>query len=231
MTATNPRSRILSRLACTAGFVALLALTGCKSTKDGGSASTTGGKRDPLVYGPTRIPAQNLPLPDRGAIGAKGTKNDPLLERPVGKGSDKTGVGYADGPERFRGTYIPGPGSTPAALAGKGKDGDELKIDAPEMPDNRVPLRPRGGVLPAGAIEMGEMGEMGDGGLQALYADLAKYGAKREHMRLTQEDGRHVFRASVPISGSGAQCQYDGVGATATEAVKQVLDQVMADRK
>src|SRR5215210_6242885 len=175
MTATNPRSRTLSRLAWTAGFVALLALTGCKSTKDATGAAT-GKSRDPLVYGPTRIPAQNLPLPDRGAVGAKGTKSDPLLERPVGKGDkDKTGVGYADGPERFRGTFIPGPGSTPAALAGKKGDGDELKIEAPEAPDNRVPLRPGGGVMPAGGIEMGEMGDKGDGGLQTLYADLAKY--------------------------------------------------------
>jgi hypothetical protein len=233
MTATNPRSRSLVRLAFAAGFAAVLALTGCKSTKDGGSATTAGGKRDPLVYGPTRIPPQNVPLPDRGAVGAKGPKSDPLLDRPVGRGSERSGVGYSDDPSRFKGTYIPGPGTTPAAMAGNGVS-DELKIDGSENPDNRVPLRPVGGVRPAGGVGTGSAGgagELGEGGLQALYADLAKYGAKRDDMRLSQENGRHVFRASVPISGSGAKCEYTGVGATPAEAVKQVLDQVIADRK
>ena len=228
MTATNPRSRTAFRLACAAGFVALFALTGCKSTKDGGNATTTGGKsRDPLVYGPNRIPPQNVPVPDRGAVGAKGTKSDPLLERPVSKNGDKTGVGFSDDPSRFKGTYIPGVGSTPAALAGHKGDGDALKIDTPDGNDTRVPLRPGGGgggVMPAAAIETGDA-------LQPLYEELAKYGAKREDMQLSQENGQHVFRASVPISGSGAKSEYSGIGTTPSAAVKQVIDQVLADRR
>ena len=46
-----------------------------------------------------------------------------------------------------------------------------------------------------------------------------------------ERDGKFVFRAGVAISANGARRQYTGVGATAPEAVKQVLEQVAADRK
>ncbi len=222
MTATNPRTRCLCRRAFAAGLVALVALVGCKSKDGGGSAG--GGGRDPLVYGPNRIPPQNVPLPERGGVGVKGTKGDPLLERPVGKG-DKSGVGYTDDPARFKGIYVPGPGTTPAALAGKLKDGDELKIDTP---DNRVPLQPAGGVVPsAGPAGSGDAGS----GVETLFRELEKYGVKREDRYLGREDGKYVFRASVPIGGSGAKRQYTGVGDTPTDAVKQVLDGVTSDHK
>jgi hypothetical protein len=196
--------------------VLLLALVGCKSREVNGNS----GGRDPLVYGPNRIPPQNVPLPDRGGIGTKG-KTDPLIGAPTGK-SDKGGVGYSNDPSRFKGTYVPGAGTTPAALAGKMKDGDELKIDTP---DNRVPLQPSGGVVPTGGV-----GETATG-VDALFRELEKYGVKREDRTLGRENGQYAFRASVPISGSGAKRQYTGVGDTAGDAVKQVLDQVIADRK
>lgn len=224
MTATNPRPRTFHRSACAAGLAVLLALTGCKS-KDGGGGIFGGGSspeksRDPLVFGPSRIPPQNVPVPDRGGVGSKG-KSDPLTT-PASKNGDKTGVGYSTDPERFKGTYIPGVGSTPASLASKLNDGNELKIDTP---DNRVPLRPGGEVKPAGNFEAA-----GDG-VEALYAELEKYGVKPANRRLTQEDGQYVFRASVPISGNGAVRGYEERGATANEAVKRLLDQVVADRK
>jgi len=219
MTATNPRSRTLPRLASVAGLAALLALAGCKSTKDG-DAAPTGGRRDPLVSGP-RIPPQNVPLPERGGVaGAKNTKSDPLLERPVGRG----GSGYSDDPERFKGTFIPGAGSTPAAMASKFKDGDDLKIDDT---DDRVPLRPAGGtagdrVTPAAAV----VEPPAD--LDPLYAQLQRYDVAAADRSLKQENGRYVFRAAVPLR-SGAKRHYEGIGTTPTEAVKQVLDQVATD--
>ncbi len=221
MTATNPRTRTSCRRASAAWLVVLLALAGCKSTKD---SDATAKNRDPLVYGSTHIPPQNVPVPDRNGIGAKGTKSDPLLDRPVGKSNDKTGVGYSDDPDRFKGTFIPGVGSTPAALAGKGrdKDGDELKIDTP---DNRVPLRQVGGVEPAASVPAGDATE-------PLYTELAKYGSKPENRTLVRDDsGTYIFRASVPISAEGAKREYQGAGKTANDAVKQVLDQVVSDRK
>ena len=181
MTAGNPRTRTFRYRACAVGFVALSALVGCKSS-EGGKGS--GGGRDPLVYGPNRIPPQNVPVPERGGVGVKGTKGDPLLERPVGKNGDKSGISYNDDPARFKGQHVPGPGSTPAALAGKTKDGDELKIDTP---DNRVPLQPAGGVVP---VE-------GGSGVDALYRDLEKYGVRREDQSLTREDGKYAFRAAI----------------------------------
>ncbi len=222
MTADNPRTRIFCRRAFAVGLVTLFALVGCKSKDGGGASAGGGGNRDPLVYGPNRIPPQNVPLPDRGGIGTKGTKPDPLIGAPTGRPGDK-GVGYTTDPDRLKGPFIPGPGSTPAALAGNGnnkkRDGDELKIDGP---DNRVPLQPAGGIVPAGGNA--------ESGLDGLYQELERFGVKPADRSLGREDGKYVFKAAV-VNASGAKRQYNGVGDTATDAVKQVLEQVMLDRK
>ena len=223
MTVPNPRTRTLGRRVGAAVLAVVLALAGCKSSGDGGSGGGAGKSRDPLVYGPNRIPPQNVPLPDRGGLGAKG-KADPLIGAPTGKSGDKSGVGYNDDPSRFKGPVVTGPGTAPASLAGKAKDGDELKIDD----DKRVPLTPAGGVTTG--IPRDPVPELGSG-VDGLFSELEKYGAKRDDRSLGREGGQYVFQASVPIGGNGAKRQYTGVGATATEAVKQVLDQVVADRK
>ena len=186
--------------ACAAG---LIALAGCKTDKEAKGAGVARGK-DPLVHGPTRIPRQDLPVPDR-ATGPRGGKPDPLTTPTGGK------AGYSDDPERFKGTYIPGKPSTPASLAGRFKDGEELKIDTPG-----VPLT--GGVAAPADVE-------------PQFAQLDKFGVKPEDRTLDREGGQWVFRASVPISGNGARRQYTGAGPTAVEAVKQVVDQIGADRK
>jgi hypothetical protein len=214
MTASR-RIRTLRRRASAVGFVALVALAGCRS----GEGSRGSGSRDPLVHGPNRIPPQNVPLNDRGGVGAKNAKADPLLERPVGKTGDRSGFGYKDDPSRFKGTHIPGPDSTPAALASRTGDGDELKIDAP---DNRVPLQPTGGVIP---IE-GNIGMAIDG----LIRELEKYGVRKEDQSLTREDGKYIFRASV-TNANGTKRAYQGRGDTANDSVKQVVDQVALDRR
>jgi len=200
-------------VAC-ACVLALFALVGCKSTKEtqGNGVSRGKEKSDPLVYGPTKIPKQDLPVPDR-ATGPKG-KPDPLTT-PTGGGK----AGYSDSPERFKGTFIPGTGSTPAALAGRPKDDEGLRIDSPG-----VPLTPAGGTLPGGVLEAPE-------GVAPLYTQLDKYGVTSDDRSLLREDGKYVFRASVPISGNGARREYVGMAVTAPEAVKQVIDQVAADRK
>jgi hypothetical protein len=219
MTAINPRTRSIYRWPGFIGLAALLALAGCKSNNsDNGTRNT-----DPLVGG--RIPPQNVPLPDRGGIGANGKPSDPLLGSPTSKPPDKNGVGYSDDPSRFKGTYIPSPSSTPAALASKLKDDEELKIDDNA---NRVPLQQTGAAVPSKPVDQGT-------GLDALYRELEKYGWKREDRPLGQENGEYVFRASVPRMGgngaNGAKLQVTGVGPTPEEAVKQALDQVIQDRK
>src|SRR5829696_1805568 len=83
-------------LACVCA-AALLALVGCKSTKEapgGAGVSRPKDKSDPLVHGPTKIPRQDLPIPDR-ATGGRG-KVDPLTT-PTGGGGK---AGYTDDPER-----------------------------------------------------------------------------------------------------------------------------------
>jgi hypothetical protein len=193
-------------------LVGLLELAGCKSDKT--SPGATGVSRtkdkDPLVYGPTRIPKQDLPVPDR-ATGPKGG-SDPLTTPTGGK------AGYTDDPERFKGTYIPGKGSTPAALAGRIKDGDELKIESPG-----VPLTPAGGTLPAGSLEA-------PADVEPLYAQLDKFGVKREDRFLERSGTQWEFRASLVISSTGAKRQYVGVGPTAAEAVQRVLDQLKTEK-
>ncbi|MBN9122052.1 MAG: hypothetical protein J0I06_23405 [Planctomycetes bacterium] len=193
-------------------MAALLVLVGCKSTRETQGTGVSRGKdRDPLVYGPTKIPKQDLPLPDR-ATGPRG-RPDPLTSPAGGK------AGYTDDPERFKGTFIPGKTSTPASLAGRTKDDEGLRIDSPG-----VPLVPAGGVVPGGALEAPE-------GVSPLYAQLDKYGVKPEDRSLDREDGKYVFRASVQITASGARRQYTGISTSAPEAVKQVVDQLAAEPK
>jgi hypothetical protein len=217
MTVISPQTRSLLYWPGVIGLVGMLALAGCKSSNpDPGTRNS-----DPLVSGPTRIPPQNVPLPDRTGIGSNG-KTDPLLGSPTSKPADKSGVGYSEDPSRFKETYIPGPNSTPAALASKFKDGEELKIDGTE---NRVPLLQTGGSLPAKQVELNT-------GLDSLYSELEKYGCKREDRSLTQENGQYVFRVSVPMmAGNGAKLNVTGVGRTQEDAVKQALDQVIVERK
>jgi len=165
-------------------------------------------KNDPLVHGPTtRIPRQDLPVPDR-ATGPKG-KADPLTTPTGGK------AGYTDDPDRFKGTYIPGKGSTPASLAARIKDGEELKI----ADGGGVPLTPAGGTLPGGSLDAPP-------DVEPLFAQLDKLGVKREDRFLEREGVQWTFRASVPLNSTGAKRQYVGAGPTAAEAVKQVLDQL-----
>ncbi len=206
---SSPPARRWVACACAA---ILLALVGCKSDKDSptGAGVSRGRDKDPLVHGPTRIPRQDLPLPDR-ATGK--TKPDPLTTPTGGK------AGYNDDPERFKGTYIPGKASTPAALAGRKNDDDALKIDSPG-----VTLTPTGGTLPGGALEAPE-------GVSPLYAQLEKFGVKPEDRSLEREDGKYVFRASVPFGANGARRQYTGMAEKAPDAVRQVLTQLAAEPK
>lgn len=204
-------------LACVLA-AALLALVGCKSNKDapgGMGVSRPKDKSDPLVYGPTKIPRQDLPLPDRATGGR--TKPDPLTT-PTGSGRK---ADYTDDPERFKGTFIPGKPSTPAALAGRAKDDEGLRIETPG-----VPLTTPGGVQPAGGASL----EAPDG-VSPLYTQLEKYGVTAADRSLSREDGKYVFRASVQISGNGARRQFTGIADAAPDAVRQVITQLAAEPK
>ena len=71
-------------------------------------------------------------------------------------------------------------------------------------------------------------GESGRG-LDGLYVELKNLGVKPEDRSLGREDGKHVFRASVPWQG--AKRQYTAYGDTEAEAVQKLIEYVMADRK
>jgi hypothetical protein len=118
-------------------------LAGCKSRE-----GSLGRGSDPLVYGPDRIPRQNVPLPERGTVGQGRT--DPLIAAPTGRAAprDSSGGMYNDDPARFRGVHVPGPATTPAGLAGRWEE-EGLRIS--DGPPERVPLRPVGEAHPATA--------------------------------------------------------------------------------
>jgi hypothetical protein len=114
----------------------------------------------------------------------------------------------------------------PAALAGNVKDGDELKIDGNE---NRVPLQQTGAVVPVVPAKPGE--QVAVTGLDPLYRELEKYGCKSADRSLTQENGQWVFQAAVSRGMNGAKLQCKETGLTAEEAIRKVLDDVIADQK
>jgi hypothetical protein len=209
---TLPITRAVRHWAFAVSVACLIALAGCKTDKDTKGTGVARGK-DPLVYGPNLIPKQNVPVPDR-ATGPNGPV-DPLTVPTGGK------AGYNDDPERFKGTFIQGMSSTPAALASRIKDGEELKITDTTA---GVKLTPASGTLPAGSLAPPE-------DVEPLLAQLEKLGVAREDRSLERENGKFTFRASVPLGGEGARRQYVGVGTTARDAVKQVLDQLANDPK
>jgi hypothetical protein len=207
-------SRVAARVVALALLVGAI---GCKG-KDGGSS---GGmtKNDPLIGGPGRIPKQNVPVPDRGtATGPKG-RGDPLLGMPTGSTRANAG-GYADDPNRWKGgPYVPGPGGSPAALAGRPTDSDEgLKIETPG-----VGLTPAGGTAaPTRPIAPSRLDNASD----TVFGRLAKYGVKRGDYSLSREDGLYIVRVKVPISDSGPSRAFTGQGSTEVAAVQQVVDQI-----
>jgi hypothetical protein len=210
---TLPIARAVRRWAVALSAAGLFALAGCKTDKDTKGTGVARGK-DPLVYGPNLIPKQNVPVPDR----ATGIKDSDPLTTPTGGGK----AGYNDDPERFRGgPVVPGKFSTPAALAGRQKDdGEELKIaDA-----GGVTLTQAGGTLPPGALEPPE-------DTQPLLKQLESYGVPRQYQSLERDGATYTFRASLKRNADGARRQFVGVGPTARDAVKQVLDQIASEPK
>jgi hypothetical protein len=205
----------------------MLVAVGCKNKEGGIAGGGPSRGPDPLLAGPGRIPKQNLPVPDRGLAGGKG-KADPLLGSPVGDKSG-SGSGYTDDPARWKGgPYIPGAGGTPAALAGRGKDdGDGLKIETPG-----VPLRPSGGALPPEPTPPeANVPAVPTGGGEAWLGELASvHGVKRGDYSLTRTNGQFELRVNVPWP-NGSTRGYTGTGPTEAAAVKQVLDQITADRR
>jgi hypothetical protein len=182
------------------GALSLCALVGCKTDKEVKGTGVGRGK-DPL-FG-NLIPRQDLPVPAKTAT--KG-KTDPLFA-PTNGG--KT-TGYADDPERFKGTFIPGKGSTPAALSGWSKDGEGLKLESPGV-----------ALIPAGGAEVPPPS------VEPLLAELTKFGVAAEDRSLERENGQWVCRASVPNpENRGAKVQFSGAAATPADAVKQVLAQL-----
>ncbi len=201
----------------TAGTLALallLGTLGCKSKDSGGGGSMT--KNDPLIGGPSRIPKQNVPVPDRGTATGPKSRVDPLLGSPTSGTRANAGTGYTDDPERWKkGPYVPGPGGAPASLAGKPKDdGEGLKIDAP----GGVELTPAAGTVPAAPAP--------SSGTDATFNELAKYGVKRGDYSVSREDGQVIVRVKVPLGAEGPVRSFTGQGATETIAVKQVVDQI-----
>lgn len=212
--------RALARSVCVAALVGASLAAGCKSKDtNGGVARGAGGgsRSDPLLTGPGRIEPQNLPLPERGGT-ANGRRGDPLLGSPTGRPNNERS-GYTDDPERFKGTYIPGPGSVPAYLSGRSRDGDELKIERPDP----GPVSPASASLPPAAIPSGGATS------GARLSSLEEMGLRRGDYTVEQDAGGVTLRVRRELPGGGVR-QYTERGATEAEAVANMISQLKGDR-
>jgi hypothetical protein len=163
--------------------------------------------RDPLT-GTERIPPAGVPVPGRdGTYGAAPAK-DPLF-----KGTASRGGSSSKEPFRLTEEF------TPAALAARGSDhSDELVID-----DRRPVGTPTGGgVKAAGAT-------VPAGNWEAMVEELKRIGGRP--FAPEKVNGQYEFRCGVPLGTTGAMRQYTGIGATPLEAVRDVYQQVQAERK
>lgn len=210
-----PRFAPTRRLAMACGLALLAASVGCKGKDRGAGPSSNLTGNDPLLAGPGRIPRQNVPVPGRDGTAGGGKRGDPLL------GSPTSGTRANSDADRWKnGPYMPGPGGSPAALAGKPmNDGEGLAIELP----GGEKLTPAGGASvrpeprppePAAPI-----------GSDAAFGELAKYGVKRGDYAASREDGVFVVRVKVSTA-DGPTRGLTGQGATEAAAVKQIVDQL-----
>lgn len=205
-----PRFASTRGIAGTLSVALLLASLGCKG-KDSGPSSNLS-RNDPLLAGPGRIPRQNLPVPSRDGT-AGGKRADPLL------GSPTSGTRANSDPDRMKnGPYVPGPGGSPAALAGKPlNDGEGLAIELP----GGEKLTPASGtdrpVAPAPAEPLGS---------DVAFGELAKFGVKRGDYAVSREDGLTIVRVKVLTAPEGPSRSFTGQGPTEAAAVKQIVDQL-----
>lgn len=202
-------------------LVAVLLAAGCRSGGGGEKGAGLMSRGDPLLGG--RIPPQNLPVRGNDSYTADG-KRDPLLGLPsddkptrderVGKPTKEKDGTTSSLPRNTKDNpFRRGVTSTPAALAGHLEPDDSgLSIG------DRRPT-----VIPAGVVR--------DGAFDTIVAELRKLGAKVGEPE--REKGQFVVRCEVPIDTDdpGRLRWYEGAGATPAAAMKQLLDQVKADRR
>lgn len=217
MTVTNTTIRRL----CVAALVGASLAAGCKSKdKDGGVARGSGGGRDPLLTGPGRIEPQNLPLPERGGT-AGGRRGDPLLGSPTGRPNSERS-GYSDDPERFKGVYVPGPGSVPAFLSGRTRDDEGLKLERPDA----GPVTPASASMPPAAIPSAPPAASVP---TATVRSLEDLGLRRGDYTLEQDATGFTLRVRRELPSGGVR-QYTERGATEAEAINNMIQQLKGDR-
>ena len=220
-TNTTTRRASAARKLCVAALLGASLAGGCKSKDTNGGVargSGGGGRNDPLLTGPGRIEPQNLPLPERNGT-AGGRRGDPLLGSPTGRPNNERS-GYSDDPERFKGVYVPGPGSVPAYLSGRTRDADELKIERPDVP----PVSPAGGVMPPAAIPPAPPATG-----SARVSSLEDLGLRRGDYTLERDAGGFTLRVRRELPGGGVR-QYTERGATEADVVANMISQLKGDR-
>jgi hypothetical protein len=212
-----PRFASTRGLAWACGLALLAASVGCKG-KDRNSGGPSGNftGNDPLLAGPGRIPRQNVPVPGRDGTAGGGKRGDPLL------GSPTSGTRANSDADRWKnGPYLPGPGDSPAALAGNRlNDGEGLAIELP----GGEKLTPAGGAAPV-RPERRTPEPAAPIGSDAAFGELAKYGVKRGDYAVSREDGVFVVRVKVSAADGPAR-GLTGQGGTEAAAVKQIIDQL-----
>lgn len=212
----------------------LCLLAGCKSADKGGPlglglfASRDGSQRaavDPILTN-GRIPPQNLPVPGKDSLTVDAGR-DPLFGSPAardkddrpdraataGKRSPPPPSGQTSSVPRASVPYRPSPASAPAALASR--------ID-PNDPAYKV------GDDPPPVLSVGRRDRSADD----LLKELKALGATVRSPAL--ERGEYVCRGEIeldPDGKPGARRAYETAGATPVVALRQMLEQMTADRK
>jgi hypothetical protein len=216
------------RLILLAGLLTIFG-SGCRGSgsKDSGGSgifgSSTEAEATPVARGGDplfgdRIPKQNLPTRSTDALGSR--NRDPLFGLPPAgektpaeragkqdnKGSASLGGAY---PEPYRPTRD----TTNAALAGAISPDDSILSIGPR----RTPATPTNNRTQLTYEQM--------------VMELRRLGARIGEP--TREKGNYVMRAEVPIDLDipGPARWYEGFGNTPAVALRQILDQVRADKR
>ena len=206
--------------------VVAASFTGCKAFSGGGSSPDrpAADKRGDPILG-MRLPPQDVPV--GGKADLAGTKRDPILTSPSGRGRDnpsghanKSGPGEVSAlpprlglPEDSRAPYRPGVEASPAALAAAPKPDDTLTINRRAIPASIV--------------------APDDGKADSLYAkatrQLRDYNATWATPVKTDGGYSVTAQRSQSAKSDGPYRKYQGVGATPTAALQSAAEQIRAD--